>query len=32
MPDRKSNVSNGGMVARSNRRGRIVGWMLIREP
>src|SRR3954468_266257 len=28
-----SNVSNGGMVAGpTNRRGRIVGWMLIREP
>jgi hypothetical protein len=27
-----SNVSNGGMVAKSNRRGKIVGYMLIREP
>jgi hypothetical protein len=27
-----SNVANGGMVARTQRRGQIVGWMLIREP
>jgi hypothetical protein len=28
-----SNISNGGMVAGpTNRRGKIVGWMLIREP
>lgn len=27
-----SNIANGGMVARTHRRGQIVGWMLIREP
>jgi hypothetical protein len=27
-----SSISNGGMVARTHRRGQIVGWMLIREP
>jgi len=27
-----SSISNGGMVAASNRRGRIVGWLLLREP
>ncbi len=27
-----SNISNGGMVMRTNRRGMIVGWLLIREP
>ena len=27
-----SNISNGGMVLKTQRRGQIVGWLLIREP